>query len=549
MKNSLIILAFLLISLNLSGQSAYIPPDKPRLVIGIMVEQLRYDQLERMRDILPEKGIKRLINEGTYYRNASYDYLLTQAGPGYATVSTGTSPSFHGITSDSWYHPFNDQIIYCVQDPKVSPVGGSFETGLFSPANLLSSTFADELQMASCGAAKVYGIGIREMGAIITAGHAADGAFWYDDRTGTWMSSTYYLSDLPSWLKDLNALMMPGQYLNQAWTPLMDPLRYPGCQTDSTGMERGFEGRTWFPYDLKSMSTEGKLLNVKRNLALLRETPFSDDFTTELAMRLITGEQLGQDDITDFLAINYTATDYIGHRFGPSSVETADAIVRLDKNIGLLLDMIDKNLGKKNVLVYFVSAHGVSEIPAVLEASRIPSGYFKVNQSLQLLRSYLNAVYGQGDWVKGFYDNQIFLNRALIEDADVSLEDIQKKVARFMVQFSGIASAVPCSSFEMSDFTGGILLKMSNSYTSQRSGDVMISLNPGWIEKNDNATGHNSPYEYDSHVPLIWYGWTASRASVTRNISIRDIAVTLSVLCKVPLPNAANGEPLQELFR
>lgn len=549
MKNTLIILVSLLFSLNLSGQSAYIPPDKPRLVIGIIVEQLRYDQLERLRDVLPEKGIKRLINEGTYYRNASYDYLLTQAAPGYATISTGTSPAFHGITSDSWYHPFNDQIIYCVQDTKVSPVGGSFETGLFSPVNLLSSTFADELQMASCGAAKVYGIGIREMGAIITAGHSADGAFWYDDRTGTWMSSTYYMKDLPSWLKDLNALTLPGQYLNQPWTPIMDPLRYPGCQADSSGMERGFDGRTWFPYDLKTMSTEGKLLNIKRNLALLRETPFSDDFTTELAMRLITNEELGKDDVTDYLAITYTATDYIGHRFGPSSVETADAILRLDKNIGLLLDMIDRDLGKKNVLVYFVSAHGVSEIPAVLEASRVPSGYFKVNQSLQLLRSYLNAIYGQGDWVKGFYDNQIFLNRALIENAKVNLEEIQKKVARFMVQFSGISSAVPCSSFEMSDFTGGVLLKMSNSYSSQRSGDVMISLNPGWIEKNDNATGHNSPYEYDSHVPLIWYGWTASRASVTRNISLRDIAVTLSDLCKVPLPNAASGEPLQELFR
>ena len=549
MKNVIIIISFLLVTLTLSGQSAYIPPDKPKLVIGIIVEQLRYDQLERLRDILPENGIKRLINEGTYYRNASYDYLLTQAAPGYATISSGTTPSFHGVTSDSWYHPFNDQIIYCVQDPDVYPVGGSFETGLFSPKNLLSSTFADELQMASCGAAKVYGIGIRDMGAILTAGHAADGAFWYDDRTGTWMSSTYYGKDLPSWLKDLNALMMPGQYLNQSWTPLKDPSLYPGCQADSSSMERGFNGRTWFPYDLKSMSTEGKLLNVKRDFSILRETPFADDFTTELAMRLITNEQLGQDDITDYLAITYTATDYIGHRFGPSSIETTDAIIRLDKNIGMVLDMIDRNLGKKNVLVYFVAAHGVSEIPAVLEASRIPSGYFRVNQSLQLLRSYLNAIYGQGDWVKGFYENQIFLNRALIEDADISLEDIQKKVARFMVQFSGIASAVPCSFFEMSDFNSGILLKMSNSFSSQRSGDVMISLNPGWIEKNDNVTAHNSPYEYDSHVPLIWYGWTASRASVTRSISLRDIAVTLSVLCKVPLPNAANGDPLQELFR
>jgi hypothetical protein len=172
-----------------------------------------------------------------------------------------------------------------------------------------------------------------------------------------------------------------------------------------------------------------------------------------------------------------------------------------------------------------------------------------LNQSLQLLRSYLNAVYGQGDWVRGFYDSQIFLNRGLIEDAKISLEEIQKKVARFMVQFAAVASAVPTSAFEMSDFAGGLLRKMSNNYSQQRSGDVMIALNPGWVEKSDNVTGHNSPWEYDSHVPLVWYGWTASKASVTRRVTTRDIATTLSVLCKVPMPNASSGDPLHELFR
>jgi predicted AlkP superfamily pyrophosphatase or phosphodiesterase len=348
---------------------------------------------------------------------------------------------------------------------------------------------------------------------------------------------------------DLNAMLMPGQYLNQPWNTLMDPLRYPGCQPDSSALERGLNNQTWFPYDLKAMSSKGKLLNVTRDYSVLRETPFADDFTTELALRLMENEQLGQDDVTDYLAITYSATDYIGHRFGPSSVEASDALARLDRNISLLLEKIDKTLGKKNVLVYFVSTHGVSEIPALLEKSRIPSGYFRLNQSLQLLRSYLNAIYGQGDWVKGFFDNQIFLNRALIEDADISLEDIQKKVARFMVQFSGIATAVPTSSFEMSDFAGGLLVKMNNSYSPQRSGDVMIALNPGWVEKTDNVTGHNSPYEYDGHVPLIWYGWTSSKVSVTRGVSIRDIAGTLSVLCKIPIPNSASGDPLHELFR
>ncbi len=549
MKQTVTILYFLLIPFVTGAQTAYIPPDKPKLVVGIIVEQLRYDQLERVWGIIPDKGLKRMVNEGTYYRNVSLDYLSTQAAPGFATISTGASPSAHGITSDSWFHPFSDEMIFSVQDPGAGAVGGSFETGLFSPVNLLSSTFADELQMSTCGGSKVYGIGIREMGAIITAGHAADGSFWYDDRTGTWMSSNYYTKTLPPWLMDLNSMLLPGQYLNQPWQPLMDPSLYPGCQADSNNLEKGFNGQTWFPYDLKAMSTKGKLINTTRDYSVLRETPFADDFTTELAIRLIDNEQLGQDDITDYLAITYSATDYIGHRFGPSSVESTDALVRLDKNIGLLLDKLDKSLGKKNVLVYFVSAHGVSEIPAVLEKSRVPSGYFKLNQSLQLLRSYLNAIYGQGDWVKGFFDNQIFLNRDLIEDAKLSLEEIQIRVARFMVQFSGIAAAAPTSAFEMGDFSGGLLQKMNNNYSQQRSGDVMIALNPGWVEKTDNVTGHNSPYEYDSHVPLIWFGWTASRASITRSVTTRDIAVTLSVLCRIPLPNAASGDPLHELFR
>lgn len=549
MKRVTSLLYLLAISLYAVSQSAYIPPEKPRLVIGIFVEQLRYDQLERIWNILPENGMKRMVNEGTYYRNTSIDYLSTQAAPAFATISSGASPSAHGITSDSWFHPFNDEMVFCVQDATVGPVGGSFETGLFSPANLLSSTFADELQLSSCGSARVYGIGVREMSAILTAGHAADGAFWYDDRTGTWMSSTYYMESLPPWLMDLNAMMLPNQYLNQVWKPLHDPVTYPGCQPDSSRFERGFNGQTWFPYDLKALSTKGRLINVQRDYSKLRETPFSDEFVTELALRLIDHEELGKDEETDYLAITYSATDYIGHRFGPSSVESSDALIRLDRNIARLIEKVDKSLGKKNVLIYLVSAHGISEIPAILEESRVPSGYFQLNQSLQLLRSYLNAIYGQGDWVRGIFDSQVFLNRNLIEGAKIDIEEMQKRVARFMVQFSGVAAAVPTSVFEMSDFAGGLLRKMSNNYSQQRSGDVMIALNPGWVEKGDNVTGHNSPWEYDSHVPLIWYGWTASRASVTRRVSTRDIATTLSVLCGVPLPNASSGDPLHELFR
>jgi predicted AlkP superfamily pyrophosphatase or phosphodiesterase len=530
------------------SQGAYIPPEKPRLVVGIVVEQLRYDQLERLRDRLAENGIKRMLNEGTTFRNASYDYLLTQSAPGHATISTGAEPAYHGITSDSWYIPLKNELFYCTQDSKVDPVGGSYETGLHSPVNLISSTFSDELGMASRGKAKIFSVGMKESSAILSAGHSASGVYWYDGRTGTWMSSTWYIDSLPPWVNDFNALMMPETYLNSQWSTLKSPDDYLDCLPDSSEFEAGFNGVRWFPYDLKKMSTKG-LINAKRDYSLLRETPFGNTFTKEFALRLLREEKLGSDDITDFLSVSFSATDYIGHRFGPSSVEAADAILRLDKDIGEILTWLNDNVGKKNVLVYFTSAHGVSEIPAVLEKNRIPTGVFRQNQSLQLLKSYLNAVYGQGDWVKGYSENQIFLNRVLVEDARIPIEEIQKKVARFMVQFSGVASAYPYSAFEANDFSSGNLRKIVNSFSPLRSGDVIITLNPGWIENSDFVTNHNSPYDYDSHVPLIWYGWAVNRASVVRKVNITDIAATLSTLCKVPFPNACTGEPLTELMR
>jgi predicted AlkP superfamily pyrophosphatase or phosphodiesterase len=534
--------------LNVSGQGAYIPPEKPKLVIGIVVEQLRYDQLEKFRDRFSENGIRRLLNEGTYFKNASYNYMLTQSAPGHATIATGTEPAFHGITSDNWYLPLRNEMIYCTQDNTVNPVGGSFEAGLHSPVNMLASTFSDELKMATNGKAKVFSIGLKESSAILSAGHSANGVYWYDNTTGTWMSSTWYMDSLSAWVNDFNAMRLSDSYLNSSWSLLRQKEDYADCLPDSNSFEAGFGGVSFFPYDLKKMSSKG-LINVKRDYSILRETPFGNSFTKDFAIRLIREEKLGRHDMTDFLAICFSSTDYIGHRFGPSSVETGDAILRLDKDIEQILNFLNDSIGKRNVLIYFTAAHGVSEIPAVLEKNRIPAGYFKQTEAMQLLKSYLNAAYGQGDWVKGYYEKQIFLNRILIEDAKITLEDIQKKVSRFMVQFSGVASAYPYTAFETNDFSNGNLKRIMNSFTPQRSGDVIITLNPGWVEKNDYVTDYNSPYEYDSHVPLIWYGWTVNRATVTRKVNLTDIAATLSSLCKVPYPDACTGEPLIELMR
>ena len=534
---------------NLSGQGAYIPPEKPRLVIGIIVEQLKYDHLEKCREKLGENGIKKLINEGTYFKNAAFEYMLTQSAPGHATISTGTEPSFHGITSDNWYLPLRNELIYCTRDIDVNPVGGSFESGLNSPINLQASTFSDELEMATNQKSKVYGIGIKDNSAILSTGHSADGVFWFDNSSGTWMTSTYYSNSLPDWVKDFNAMGYTESYLNGMWTLLRPAEEYSDCLPDSNKFEAGFKGQNHFPYDLKKLRSK-TVIGSKTDFSLLRETPFTNSLTTNFAIKLIEKEQLGKDDVTDYISICYSATDNIGRRFGPSSVEMEDALLRLDDDIKNLLTFLNDSIGKKNVLIFFTSAHGISEIPSVLESNRIPAGYFRQNQALQLLRSYLNAVYGEGNWVKGYSERQVYLNRTLIEDARIPLEDVQKKVARFLVQFSGVAAAYPYSAFEANDFGNGNLKRIINNFNSQRSGDVIVTLNPGWIEKDeDYATNYNSPYEYDAHVPLIWYGWTVNRSTVSRRVNMTEIAPTLSSLCKVPYPNASTGEPLIELFR
>ncbi|MGM0666316.1 MAG: alkaline phosphatase family protein [Bacteroidota bacterium] len=534
------------------AQNAYIPPERPTLVIGIVIEQFRYDYIDKYWDIFSEGGFKKLINEGTFYKNASYDFFLTQSAPAHATLSTGTVPRHHGIVADSWYQPLRDEIIYCTSDNTVNPVGGSFERGLHSPVNMLPSTFGDELKLATGGRARVFGVGAQEHSAILASGHSADAAYWYDNVSGTWMTSTHYLDSLPGWLNDFNSMRLADTYLDSQWTMLLDKSIYKNiCLPDTNNYEMGIDGRSVFPYDLDKMSTSAVLgiFNKKRDYSLLEEVPASDTYTADMAIRLIEEEALGEDDITDFLTITFSATDNIGHNFGPSSVEMADAILRLDRDIEHFLSYVNDKLGKKNVLIYLTSAHGIAEIPAVLSDNKIPSGYFRHNQAMTLLKSYLNVIYGQGNWVRGYYEKQVYLNRTLIEDSGLELSDIQLIASRFLAQFTGVSNAVTATVISDNEFTRGHYAKMRNSFDPLRSGDIILNLEPAWVENDLRVTNHNSVYEYDSHVPLVWYGWKVNRANVTRRVNMNDLAATLSALCRVPFPNACIGEPLNELFR
>ncbi len=543
----LFLISLLFIKLNIFSQkSNNIPPEKPKLIVGIVVDQMRFDFLSRFYNKLEPNGFKRFINEGTICRYAYLNYMYTQTGPGHATIFTGTTPSIHGIVTNEWYIPLKKQKVYCVDDAKVNTVGSNSNKGKYSPLNLLSPTFADQLRLHYLFQSKVISISLKERAAILSGGKSANAAYWYDDETGNFITSTYYMNQLPKWLEDFNSKRLAVLYLNRLWTTLLPINEYTESLNDSNKYEIGFGNNQFiFPYDLKYISTKDKkAIDYK----ILKYTPFGNTILNDLSKAVILNEGLGKESIPDFLIISFSATDYIGHRFGPRSVEIQDTYLRLDKEIAHLINFIEEELGKENVLIFLTSDHGVGDHPLFLNDKKIGGGIFKQYLALSLLRTYLNAIYGEGDWVLGYSDLQFFLNRTLIEDAKLSLKDFQEKVAAFLLQFNGVFNAVTAYSLQYQSYTDGMLSCLQKSFHPKRSGDVMIILEPGWIEDSSYMYDHNTCYSYDTHVPIMWYGWKIPKMSINRKINITDIVPTLCHFLQIEVPMGTTGVPINELL-
>jgi predicted AlkP superfamily pyrophosphatase or phosphodiesterase len=531
---------------SFSQKSKNIPPEKPKLIIGIVVDQMRFDYLTRFYDKYDQNGFKRLMNEGTICRYAYLNYIFTQTGPGHATIFTGTTPSNHGIVSNEWYIPLKKQKIYCVDDSKQSTVGSNSNNGKVSPQYLMTSTFGDQLRLHTLQKSKVISISLKDRAAILPGGKNPTAAYWYDDATGNMITSSYYMKSLPTWVEEFNNKKLYDLYLSRLWSPLLPINEYTESLRDSNKYELGFgKNQIVFPYDLSFISKKDK---NDKDYGVLKSTPFGNTLLHDFAIAAIINEQLGKDNITDFLTISFSATDYIGHRFGPRSVELEDTYLRLDKEIAHLIDFIESEIGKENVLIFLTADHGVADNPVYLNDLNMNGGQFKQYYALSLLKTYLNATYGEAEWVLGYSDQQIFLNRNLIEDAKLSLKEVQEKVASFMIQFNGVANAVTAYSLQTQNFTDGLLKAMQNSYNPKRSGDVLIALEPGWIEESSYFYDHNSAYSYDTHVPLFWYGWKIPRLTINRKVNIIDIVPTLSTLMQIEVPMGATGVPIQELI-
>lgn len=525
------------------GQQAGSPAVRPRLVIGIVVDQMRYDYLYRYSDKFGDGGFKRLLGQGFLFTNTHFNYIPTYTGPGHASVYTGTTPSLHGIIANDWYDRTTGENMYVTQDRAVAGVGGQGSHTQMSPRNLLSTTVTDELRLATNRRSKVIGVSLKDRGSILPAGHLANGAYWYEDKTGHWVTSTFYMKALPEWVKRFNDRKLADRYLSKPWQTLFPLESYKGGLPDGSPYRRAYKGEKFnrFPHDLPR-------LQASAGRALLKATPMGNTFTLDMALEAIREEKLGQGPETDFLTISFSSTDYVGHQFGIQSIEVQDTYARLDREIERLLGYVDQHFGADQVLMFLTADHAAAETPAHMQALQLPGGIFDSRGLQKNLTRHLSDIYGEGDWVSRYQNQQIYLNRKLIAEKRLDLRSLTQSCEEFIAALPGVYKT-----FSMEDLAGSghdlLETQLHQGIHPLRSGDVVFQLLPGWFDAPYAAAGgttHGSGYSYDTHVPLIWYGWKVKHGTSASHVSITDVAVTVSDLLHIAQPSAATGTPLSD---
>ncbi|MEX0770593.1 MAG: alkaline phosphatase PafA [Balneolaceae bacterium] len=546
---SLLIMAALFVSaydLQSENTNEKVSHDPPDLVVGIMVDQMRPDFIYRYWDKFGDDGFKRLINEGFSFKNAHFDYMPTATGPGHAGVYTGTTPSVHGAMGNSWYVRELDRSINVIEVPGYEGVGSVPDSDESKgPSNMLTSTVGDELRLHTNNRSKVVGISRKDRGAILPAGHTGD-AYWYESATGNFVTSTYYTNELPSWVQEFNDRSLAQEYLSEPWETLLPMEDYIESIDDDNPYERMFDGQDApvFPHDLPTLVEE-----YGYDPGLLSSTPFGDKLLTELAMAAIEGEQLGRGPTTDMLAISYSAPDAIGHRYGPASKEAQDMYLRLDRYIADLLGYLDKNFGKDNILLFLTSDHGAVHVPAYLADQGLPAKYFDTSAMLDSLREHLKQTYGY-DLVSGTSNFEIFLDREHMDRVGLDHEEVQKNVARFLQSVDGVAGALTAETLINSEFTQGIRAWVQNGFNMNRSGDVAFWLEPmGYPGSGPQGTGHGSPWVYDTHAPLYWFGKDVPQGQTSHPVFISDIASTVATFLNSPFPSGNTGNPMNDFMK
>jgi predicted AlkP superfamily pyrophosphatase or phosphodiesterase len=540
-KNNIMRHLIILIILTISSLSTFAQKktqaDKPKLVVGIVVDQMRDEYLHRFRNKFSEGGFKRMMNEGFTCRNNHYHYASTVTGPGHAHVFTGSSPAISGIVGNDWYEKTTNKKMYVAYDSAASIVGvGKASAGSMSPRNLKVTTITDQLRIATQYRSKVIGIAYKDRGAIMPAGHTGQ-AYWLDKDGGNWITSTYYRNDLPKWVSDFNDKKYPQQYISQKWETLLPISQYIESEDDDQPYEQQIsnEPKSVFPHSVTMES--------------FPNTPFISNFTKDFAIAAIDGENLGGGADTDFLTISFSGPDYAGHWFGPQSKEVQDVYMKLDRDLEQLFNHLDKKVGKGNYTVFLSADHAVAEIPAYMRKNKIPAGLWVGSELRKLAEKVITDKFGDKQILSHFDNYQVYLNKQVMAQRKLTTDEVTQVLRDALSLEEGIYTVINLEEGKVTSIPEYYQKKLTNIYNPKRSGEIMILPEPGWFEGYIKGTTHGSMYSYDTHTPLLFFGWGINKGQTFKNTYISDIAPTVAMLLRILEPSGNIGTPIEEALK
>jgi len=516
----------------------------PKLVVGIVVDQMRYDYLTRFWSHYGDGGFKRLVNEGFNCKNNHFNYAPTSTGPGHTSVYTGTAPATHGVIGNDWYDKESEASVYCASDDRFMSIGTTSDAGKMSPHRMRVTTITDELRLHTQMRGKTIAIALKDRGAVLPGGHTANAAYWFHGADeGKWITSSFYMQSLPKWVEEFNNGNTVESY-KKAWTTFKNINTYEESGSDNNSYEGLFETEKTptFPHSTPN------LLNKKEDFEIIKYTPHGNSITTDFALAALKGEDLGKDAITDFLAISYSSTDYIGHKFGVNSKEVQDAYIQLDADLQRLFNTLDKKVGKNEYTVFLTADHGAINVPSYLSDQRIPANYFVYDSIKPKFNAFLQYKFGTANVVKNFSNYQFFLDHKVIQNLDIEVAKAQRIIADELLNYKGIDRVYTGHQMMQNNYTKGIPYILQNGYNQKRSGDVLIVLKPGVITYPKTGSTHGSPQIYDTHVPLLFYGKGIQKGNSVKRTEIPDIAPTIATLLGIAFPNGTTGEPIPEVL-
>jgi len=519
---------------------------KPKLVVGIVIDQMRYDYLTRYAERYGEDGFNRILKNGFSLENAHYNFMPTYTAPGHASIFTGTTPSSHGIISNNWYDKSLKKSIYCVSDTNYKTIGNTGNVGEKSPKRMLTTTISDQLHLAQNMQGKTIGVSIKDRAAILSAGHSANAAYWYDaGAKNQWITSSYYLEKLPNWVKKFNEQNKANSYLNDTWNTLYDIKTYAQSRADDNLFEKNLNGqeKPVFPKDLKI------LRNDNGDFDLIKTVPAGNTLTVDFAKAAIKGEKLGKTAFTDFLTVSFSATDYIGHRYGVAAVETEDTYLRLDKDLATFFNFLDAEVGKGNYTLFLTADHAAVHVPSYLQSLKIPAHYLDIQGFKNYISVITQKYFNSKALIENISNYQIFLDKEKIESLGLDKNTVAQKLADEVVNFDNIYKAFSARTLQTTNFTDGIMNSLQNGYNQKFSGDVLMIPYPATLINGAKGTSHGSGYSYDTHVPLIFYGYGIKKGKSLKKYDITDIAPTIANLLKIEAPNGTSGKIIEEVLK